>query len=264
MSDDGREREHNAKAMEERHSHEQAVSGGVFHTLACGHAIVHNIEMREHDTFGEASRARGILHIGNILACDRLLARLEILLFDKSRAAEHLYGVIHAPLALWAKQDHVSQFWDAGAVDFLASRVILEFGDKFIEHIDIRGVAVLTDHAERVDVCISQKILKLTHLIVGVDGDEPRSNLGASEKDGEPIGNVVSPDADLHVLLNAKGHKALGELVHAGVKLRIAPIEATIGIGDEILVGCFARIFLEQTVKSILAQLHNKSRFLRY
>ena len=114
------------------------------------------------------------MHVGDVAARRLRLARLEILDLHEARPSEDFNGVIHAPLVVGAEQYDIAQLGQSGAHQ-LTARHGLELRHELIEHVDVRGVAVLAYHAEGVYVGIGEQVFQLAHFIVRVDRDKPRS-----------------------------------------------------------------------------------------
>ena len=123
----------------------------------------------------------------------------------------------------------------------VAAGVVLELGDELVDDGDVVDVAEAVDEAEHLHVGLAEDVVEFLALVGGVDGDEDGAGLGAGELEGQPVGHVLGPDADVVALADADGEQALGEAVDARVELLVGPAEVAVGIDEKIVVGGFAR-----------------------
>ena len=115
--------EHHAEAVEERYADAQLVVLREFHVLAGDEAVVGDVVMREHDAFGEARGAGGVLHVDHVVAGHVLLHLIQHVVVDVLSQEEQFGGVEHPAIFLPADEHHVLHAWEAFALQMPALAV---------------------------------------------------------------------------------------------------------------------------------------------
>ena len=239
VGEDGHDAEGDAETMEEGHLEAELVGGGEALAVADAPAVVEDVVVGEHDALGEAGGAGRVLHVDDVVAGEGGLCILEdgvgLVVAD-----EHEFGGgIHAAVFFLADvADEFELGIRLGAE--VAAGELLEFGDELVDGLDVVDVAEAVDEAEHAHVGLAQDVVEFLGLVGGVDGDEDGAGFGAGELEGEPVGDVFGPDADVVALADADGEEALGEAVDAVVELAVGPAEVAVGVDDEVVVGGFA------------------------
>ena len=87
------------------------------------------------------------------------------------------------------------------------------------------------------DVGILDQVFQLVLLIVGVDRYRYRTDLRRGEEEGQPVGHVGGPDADVRTMVNADRQHTLRHVIHTLVELFPRETQVAVRVDDVFLVG---------------------------
>jgi len=106
------------------------------------------------------------------------------------------------------------------------------------------------------DIGVVEDVFELRFFITGIDGHQDGSDFGGSKHEGEPVGHILSPNADLVAGLKADVQQPLGQPVDAVVEPGIGEAEVAVGVNDEFLVRGFQGPFFQDFAQCVIDELH--------
>ncbi len=148
---------------------------------------------------------------------------------------------------------HVDEVLEAGELlAFEVPALLLErLGHQIADDLDVVDVAVRVDDAQRLHVGLFEHVVELVALVDGftVTMTTP---IFRGVHEGEPVGDVARPYAQVVAGLHADGEQALGEVVGALVKLGVSPAQIAVGINDELMIGIDGNLIAEVIADGLL------------
>ena len=132
---------------------------------------------------------------------------------------------------------------------------VLQLGQHGVGHIDVVAVPCAVGNAECVHVGVLAEVLQLVLLVVGVDGHEHGTNLCRSVEEGQPVGYVGGPDADVGTFLDTDSDEAFGEVIDALVELAPGEAEVAGGMDNLVFIGRRLSPMLEPLSECTLIEL---------
>ncbi len=127
----------------------------------------------------------------------------------------------------------------------VAALAVLQFRQHLVGHVDVVALPCSVRDAERMHIGVLAEILQLVLLVVGVHGDEHRTDLRGGVEEGEPIRHVRRPDTHVTALLHTDGDQAFRQVVHTFVEDLPCETEVAVRIDDIFLIWGFLRPILE-------------------
>ena len=219
--------EHHTEAVEQRHTDAQFVVLGEAHILTCKIAVVGNAVMSEHHALGETCGTTGILHIADIVAVNLTLHLQKGLVLDVLTQQQQLGRIEHTAIFLHTYIYYILQVGELLAVQ-VAAFAGLQLRQHLIGHIDIVTVPRTIGDTERVHIRVLTQILQLVLLVTGVYRNQDGTNLGGSIEEGQPVGHIGCPDADVRAFLDTDGDQTFGQIIDTFVELRPSKSEVTV------------------------------------
>jgi hypothetical protein len=250
--------EHQAEAMEQRHGQTEPIGLGEFLPLADVEAVVQDVVVGEHHALGEARGARGVLHVDDLVAGEARRGPGQLLVAGVAAEQEQLLGVVHPPVFLRPDEDDALEPGEASALE-PAALAGLQLGYQLVDDGHIVDVAEAVDETEGFDIRLLHQVLQLVEPVGGVHRNRDDPDLGCGEEEGEPVGHVGGPDAEVVTLLEADGEQALGEAVHPAIEFRVGKAQIPVGVDHELLVGMPGDLALQDLSERLGDVLHRLS-----
>ena len=209
-------RKHKSEAVEKRNGDAKFVVFCKFHTVADGFAVVQDIVVREHYALRKACRARGILHIHDVVGVQRFFVFL--VNFDGKIAAQNfkVFKIEHTFGRFFPCKNDAFQKRQMLRLYFAGSR--FQFGQKLVHGCDVVVVFESADHHEKFRVRLPQKVFQLKNFEIGIDGYKHRADFRRREQRQNPFGRVGCPDCDVIALFDAQRHHAACDEIRLVVK----------------------------------------------
>lgn len=247
--------QHDAEAMEEWDAAAELVVSREAHSFAGEISIVGNVMMGEHDAFGEACCAGGVLHVDYVVAVDVLFGFVEGCIVNVFAQEEEFGGVVHAAVFFLTDIDDVLHLGEAVAAE-VSSLLFFQFGEHGVDHVNVASVEYAFSDAERVQISVLDEIFQFALLVIRIDGDEHGSYLGSGIEEGEPVGDVGRPYPDMGSFAYADGQHAFGHTVNALVEDFPGEAKVAVGIYDVFLVGRLLCPVFKPLSKGAFLQFH--------
>ena len=149
---------------------------------------------------------------------------------------DELGHAIAAAVLFGAHVDDVLQMRETLGVE-MPSGGREHFGNQLMHDIQIVDIAVAIDDAQGLHVGLFQHIAHLMALVHGIHGNQHDADLGGGVHEGQPVGDITCPNAQVIARLEADGQKAAGQIVGTLVEIAIGPAQAAVGIDHELMVG---------------------------
>ncbi len=115
----------------------------------------------------------------------------------------------------------------------------LQLGKHAVRHLHKVTVLFSVDNTKSMHVRVLAQVFQLRLLVVGVDGNGYRTNLGTGIKERQPVGDVSCPYSYMGTVRNADGKQSLRHIVYTAVELTPRKAQVTVGVYDVFLVGRF-------------------------
>jgi len=106
-----------------------------------------------------------------------------------------------------------------------------------IDHVHVIAVEHTFGDAQGLDVGVFDQIFQFMLLIIGVDGDQHRSQFSRSIKKSQPIGDIGSPNAYMRSSSDTNGHQAFGHIIYSLIKLLVGKAQVSVGIDQVLTIG---------------------------
>ena len=251
--------QHAAEAVEQGHYDEQTVLLGQLHAVAQKLTVVGNVVVGEHHALGEARGAAGVLHVNRLVG---IKARDAFLHHAFRHGLGGLVKVVkaahaHGPALAVADEQHAFEEGQLLAGDIV--RLLgVEGGHEAGDMADVVVVLDTGGHHEHLGIALVEQIVELELLVVGVDGDQNRAQLGRGKHGQHPFGRIGRPDGHMVALANAHGIHAARHLAGAAIKLLPAPAHAKFGRDDAVVVRQSLRVPPKQSGQSVLVQVQRR------
>ncbi|OPZ60805.1 MAG: hypothetical protein BWY87_00247 [Deltaproteobacteria bacterium ADurb.Bin510] len=192
-----------AEAVEERHLDQQPVGRAHAHDLTHHGGVADDVQVGQHDALGKAGGARGVLHVHDVVKAELGLALEQVFAADATGQLEHLGILEHAGgLCAAADVNHVFEPGQLGRFE-LARIALVQLGHDLAHHVVIAGVAPALAQKQGGRIRLTDDVLELARLEVGVDRDENRADHAQRELQMHPFGNIGGPDRDMVAALDA-------------------------------------------------------------
>ena len=200
--DAGRDPQHAAEAVEERHGQADAVLVGEALVAADPVAVEAHAHMGQHDALGEARGAGGILHVDGVPGVQAVLPGLILGIIGHDGHGQNLGHGIHAAMLLRAQETDAPQMRQAREAEPVAA-LVAQLGGQSVERVDVIMVAQAVHDEDVLALRLVEQVFELVFAIVGVDRDQDGPDLGRGELQGHPVGHVAGPDGHLFPFLHA-------------------------------------------------------------
>ena len=251
--------QHAAEAVEQGHHDQQPVLVGQLHAVAQELAVVGDVVMGEHHALGEARGAAGVLHVDRLVG---IQARDALLHHAFGHGGGQLVEVVkaahaHGASLAVADEEHALEEGKLLAGDVLR-RLGVEGGHETGDMADVVVVFDAGGHHEHLGIALVEQVVELELLVVGVDGDQNRAQLGRCEHGEHPFGRIGGPDGHMVALADAHGIHAARHLAGAAVKLLPAPADAEFRRDDAVVVGQSLRVPPKQSGQGVLVQVQRR------
>ena len=240
----GHDAQHAAEAVEERHGQAHTVLGTEFLALADVEAVVQDVAVGEHDALGEARGAARVLHHDHVVVVELALGPFQRAVGLVLAEQQKLGHAVEAAVLLGT---HVDEILEEGVLLGMEEPAlhVQRLGHQIADDLEVVHVAVGIDHAERLHVRLLQHVVELVGLVHRVHRHHDHSDLGARVHEGEPVGDVAGPHAQVVARLHADGQEALGERVGALVEVLVGPAQVAVRVHDELVVGVNRHLLLQ-------------------
>ena len=210
--------QYHTKAMEKRHTAAQLIFGSKLHVFSCQETVIRNIVMRQHHTFRESGCTRSILHIHNILTIDFGFCLIQDLIADILTQEQQFWRIIHTTELLLTDIYHILQFRETFALQVTALR-FLQFRKHRINHVNIAAIEDTICNTHGMNICILNQKFQLVLLVIRIDRNRNRTNLGCRKQECQPIRHIGSPNADMRAMFHSNGQHTFCHPVNPFVKL---------------------------------------------
>ena len=240
----GHDPQHAAEAVEERHRQAHTVFGTELLSLADVEAVVQNVAMGEHDALGEARGAARVLHHDHVVVVELALGPFQgavrLVLAEQQKFR-------HAVEAAVLLGPHVDEVLEEGVLLGMeeAALHVQRLGHQIADDLQVVHIAVGIDHAERLHVRLLQHVVELVGLVHRVHRDHDHADLRGGVHEGEPVGDVARPHAQMIARLHADGQEALGQSIGSLVEVLVGPAQVAIGVHDELVIGIDRHLLLQ-------------------
>ncbi|OAV75111.1 hypothetical protein Barb7_01312 [Bacteroidales bacterium Barb7] len=94
-------------------------------------------------------------------------------------------------------------------------------------------------------VGILHEVFQFALLVIGVYGDHHRPDFRTGIEEGQPVGHIGRPDADVRPVRDADRQHSLRHIVRPAVELAPREAEVAVGINEKLLVGRNRRPMLQ-------------------
>ena len=220
--------QHAAEAVEERHRYADTVAAREVLACADPEAVVRDVAVGKHHALREARRSARVLHVDDVVDVDFALTRKILGGGRLVREALHLVERIHAAMLLAAKEENALEVRILRALQ-LAARTFLQLGDEVVQNLHIVAVTVAVYDEKVLRIGLLERKVDLGRLVVDVERQQYRADLGGREHEHDPVRNVRRPKRDLLAPLDAKRHEAPGDEIDLFAKL--VPCKSIVAIG---------------------------------
>ena len=122
---------------------------------------------------------------------------------------------------------------------------VQRLGHQIADDLQVVHIAVGVDHAKRLHVRLLQHVVELVGLVHRVHRDHDHADLRRGVHEGEPIGDVARPHAQVVARLHADGQEALGQGIGALVEVLVGPAQVAVRVHDELVVGVNRHLLLQ-------------------
>ena len=226
-----------AEAVEEGNADAQLVVACKLHVFTGQEAVVGDVVVGEHDTFRETGSTGGVLHVDGVVTAHLFFGGQQVVVVDVAAQEQDFRRVVHAPVFFLSDIDDIFHAGESLALE-VASLAGAQFGQHGIDHVDkIIVAAVAVYDAQGVHVGVLAQVFQFGLFVVGVHGDSHRSDFGTGIEEGQPVGHIACPDADVGATFHTNGQESFGHMVYAFVELLPGESQIAVRVDDVFFVG---------------------------
>ena len=199
------------------------------------------------ERFWHAPIQKPVVHVHRRLAGEVLLLR------DLAGERLHLVERVHAAVLLGAEVEHPLEVRVLGALQ-RAARALLQLRDERVDDLDVVAVAVAVDDEQVLGVGLLQGEVDLLALVVDVERQQDRADLGRREHQHHPVRHVRRPERHLFAALDAERHQALGDVVDLLGELEPGEPVVAVGVDDRVVLAAPRDRLVEKLAERVLAR----------
>ena len=208
--------------------------------------------MRELHALREARRARGVLHVHDVVHVALRLALQVVLPRRLHREGHHLVERIHAPVLLAAEEHDALEVRVLLALQ-LAARLFAQLGHERVDHVHVAAVAVAGDDEEVLRVGLPEREVHFVLLVVRVERQQDRADLRGREHEDDPVRHVRRPEGDLLAVPHAERHQAAREAVHLLAELVPGQAVVAVRVDDGVVLAAARDRLVQQLPERVFA-----------
>ena len=166
---------HHTETMEQRNAYAKFVILRESHVLSCKPAVIRDVIVGKHHTFGESRSSAGVLHIYHVMTCDVAFCFVQFLIVNIASQKQQLGRIEHSAVFLHTYVNNVFHIGETLALQ-MSALAGAKFRKHIVGHVHIIALPSSVGDAECMHIRVFAKIFQLSLFVVGVHRYEHSSD----------------------------------------------------------------------------------------